>query len=85
LADNPLVLAQPGIRFSAGVPIYGLDNQPLGSLCMIDTAERSQVDEVMIQMLCRLADRVTSTLSVRRVARRGVGQNATQTAMTSSE
>jgi GAF domain-containing protein len=77
-ADNPLVLAQPGIRFYAGVPIYGLDNQPLGALCVIDTAERSQVDEVMIQMLCRLADQVTSTLSVRRVARRGVGQNAMQ-------
>jgi GAF domain-containing protein len=56
LANNPLVLAQPGIRFYAGVPIYGLDNQPLGALCMIDTAERSQVDEVMIQMLSPLAD-----------------------------
>lgn len=44
-ADNPLVLAQPGIRFYAGVPIYGPDDQPFGALCVIDMTERPQIDE----------------------------------------
>ncbi len=39
-ADNPLVVAEPCIRFYAGCPIYGLHDLPLGTLCIIDTRPR---------------------------------------------
>jgi len=39
-SDNPLVTGGPAIRFYAGIPIhYGA--QPLGALCVLDTAPRS--------------------------------------------
>nr|WP_298376087.1 EAL domain-containing protein [uncultured Halomonas sp.] len=38
--DNPLVTEAPHIRFYAGVPIYGLDDSPLGTLCIIDHEPR---------------------------------------------
>jgi diguanylate cyclase (GGDEF)-like protein/PAS domain S-box-containing protein len=34
-ADNPLVTADPWIRFYAGCPLYALDGSPLGSFCII--------------------------------------------------
>lgn len=37
--DNPLVLAENGIRFYAGVPILDEKGLPLGTLCVIDSKE----------------------------------------------
>lgn len=38
--DNPLVTAAPHIRFYAGVPV-NVQNQPIGTICLIDQKPRS--------------------------------------------
>ena len=38
--ENPLVLAQPHIRFYAGVPVRDRDGLPMGTLCVIDREPR---------------------------------------------
>jgi len=38
--DNPLVLAQPHIRFYAGVPVRDRAGLPMGTLCVIDREPR---------------------------------------------
>ena len=54
-AGNPLVQSQPGIRFYAGVPIIGLNGQPLGALCVIDRSPRNGV--LPLEELAELAAR----------------------------
>ncbi|WP_162527306.1 GAF domain-containing protein [Sphingomonas solaris] len=51
--DNPLVTADPRIRFYAGAPIHAPDGQPIGTLCILDTrprdlseAERGQLSDL---------------------------------------
>ena len=39
-SDNPLVTAEGGMRFYAGVPLL-VDGQPMGTLCVIDTRPRT--------------------------------------------
>lgn len=39
--DNPLVTAEPHIRFYAGYPIHGVNGSVLGALCVIDQAPRA--------------------------------------------
>lgn len=39
-ADHELVLNAPFIRFYAGQPVYSLDGQPLGTLCVVDAHPR---------------------------------------------
>jgi GAF domain-containing protein len=40
-ADNPLVTAAPHIRAYLGIPIFTLDQQPIGTLCAIDVQPRA--------------------------------------------
>ena len=39
-AGNPLVSAEPAIRFFAGVGLFTADGEPIGTLCVVDMTPR---------------------------------------------
>ena len=67
--DNPLVTADPGIRFYAGVPLLTADRLPLGSLCVIDRRPRSP-SPGQLEALSTLASLVVSQLDMLRLNHR---------------
>ena len=54
-ADNPLVLADPHIRFYAGMPLRLSDGAVVGTLCLIDRRPRT-LDPIDIAILGTLRD-----------------------------
>ncbi len=60
--DNPLVSADPHIRFYAGAPIVMPSGHALGTLCIIDTKPRT-LDEVELAILSTLRDLLVKELS----------------------
>jgi diguanylate cyclase (GGDEF)-like protein len=66
-ADNPLVTGEPHIRFYAGVQIYSIDRQPIGTLCVIDHVPRTLSLEEL-DILRDLAHMVEQLIYQRQVA-----------------
>lgn len=64
-ASNPLVTADPSIRFYAGAPIKAENGQPLGTLCIIDTEVR-RLDAAGRRFLLNLAANAGSMLELHR-------------------
>ncbi|WP_244171142.1 PAS domain S-box protein [Xanthomonas populi] len=64
-ARNPLVMAAPGIRSYAGVPLIGREGYAYGTLCTLSTKSRV-LDESQKQALIRLARQAVSQLEARR-------------------
>ncbi len=63
--DNPLVVAEPKIRFYAGAPLIDSDGHALGTLCVIDHVPRT-LSPLLSQMLEILANQVVARLELRR-------------------
>ncbi|MGJ7914777.1 diguanylate cyclase domain-containing protein [Massilia sp. LXY-6] len=61
-ADHPLVVGAPFVRFYAGQPVYSVDGQPLGTLCVLDRQPR-QFGDADKRMLRDLAQMVQDELN----------------------
>lgn len=64
--NNPLVTADPGIRFYAGAPLTTDDGFSLGTLCVIDRSPR-QLSESQQGALTALARQVMAQLKLRQL------------------
>jgi diguanylate cyclase (GGDEF)-like protein len=69
-ASNPLVTADPNIRFYAGAPLKSPAGHNLGTLCIIDRVPRS-LNKEQEQSLADLASLVVRELELRKAARKG--------------
>ncbi|MET0527150.1 MAG: GAF domain-containing protein, partial [Microvirga sp.] len=63
-ASNPLVTAEPRLRFYAGAVLRALDGVPLGALCVLDHVPRDLTEE-QAATLPLLARQVMSQLELR--------------------
>jgi PAS domain S-box-containing protein len=64
-ADNPLVTAEPNIRFYAGMPLINAEGHSLGTLCVVDRVPRELTAE-QEQALRVLAREVMTQIEMRR-------------------
>jgi len=63
--NTPLVVADPPVRFYAGVPLTSSEGHALGTLCVIDHVARNLNSE-QVDALCALAREVMILLEMRR-------------------
>ncbi len=63
--DNPLVTADPHIRFYCGIPLRSPDGQALGALCVLDRKPRTLGPE-QLETLSALARQVELEIELRR-------------------
>ena len=66
MADNPLCLADPGLRFYAGALLKSKGGYPIGTLCVLDNRPRV-LDPMQRDALRVLADQVMTQLDLRAV------------------
>lgn len=63
--NNPLVTADPNIRFYAGAPLVTSSGEAIGTLCVIDTKPHAEVSKEALDMLQFLARQVVDALELR--------------------
>jgi len=83
--DNPLVTADPHIRFYAGAPLTAPGGEVLGALCVIDDKVRpGGLSDRQSSMLLALARQVMSQMELRRLLRVNTAQAEELTALNAS-
>jgi diguanylate cyclase (GGDEF)-like protein/PAS domain S-box-containing protein len=57
-ADNPLVTGAPFIRFYAGVPLFSIEHQAVGTFCVLDSKPRTLTERELTTLidLARMAE-----------------------------
>lgn len=63
-ADNPLVIGEPHIQFYAGAPLLSPDGQTIGTVCVIDSQQRT-LNEEQLRALRGLSNQVTRLLELK--------------------
>ena len=66
-ADNPMVTGHPHLRFYAGVQLYSIDREKIGTLCVIDREPRT-LAAGELDALCDLARTVEQLIYHRQLA-----------------
>ncbi|MBD6616524.1 GAF domain-containing protein [Komarekiella sp. 'clone 1'] len=88
LANNPVVTADPYVRFYAGVPLITPKGDVLGTLCVLDRVPR-ELSQKQIEALLALSRQVISQLELRRnlaeVSRYAEEVKQTETSLLESE
>lgn len=82
-ADNPLVAGAPDIRFYAGMPLVTAEGHAMGTLCVIDRAER-RLNAFQRSALERLAKQAVSRMELGLKNRMLAEQSAFQEALLAS-
>ena len=75
VADNPLVLQSPHIRFYAGAPLINPEGFALGTLCLVDFRLRPDFDQAKVERLRGLAAIVVDELELMQQRRRAERSN----------
>jgi signal transduction histidine kinase len=65
---NPLVAAEDGVRFYAGVPLVSQEGQAIGTVCVLDKVPRT-LNAAQREMLTTLARQTMTQLELRRAVR----------------
>jgi light-regulated signal transduction histidine kinase (bacteriophytochrome) len=88
LAKNPVVIAEPYVRFYAGVPLITAKGDMLGTLCVLDRVPR-ELSQKQMEALLALSRQVINQLDLRRnlakVSRFAEEREQTETSLRQSE
>lgn len=80
-SGNPLVTGPLGLRFYAGAPVRTPDGFPIGSLCILDTAPRSPLNDqeraILVDLAAVISDEIGSRIAHRKREEAEAGLDAT--------
>ncbi|KAI9911029.1 hypothetical protein PsorP6_011029 [Peronosclerospora sorghi] len=71
---NPFVTGPLGVRFLAGAPLFTVDNECVGAVCVLDTAPRQSLQESQIATMQNLAHLAMVMVQERREAQSKVAR-----------
>ncbi|CEG43659.1 hypothetical protein L915_08849 [Plasmopara halstedii] len=72
--SNPFVTGPLGVRFLAGAPLFTVDNECVGAVCVLDTAPRESLQESQIATMQNLAHLAMVMVQERREAQNKVAR-----------